>query len=624
MTKPTNCIRTLFISLFILGCVGGLHSQLTVDSSISAENAVQDILMGGGVEAANIVFSGNETTQIGYFECNSCGINISSGVIIGTGAVTGAVGPNNSGNFSAGPPTGNDYFGDPDLAVLAGNTIHNAAILEFDFVPTGDNISFNFVFSSEEYPEYVNSVNDAFGFFLSGPGISGPFTNSAVNIALIPGTTDPVTINSVNFNANSAYYVRNHLPNNTSYSQIHDIQADGFTTVLTAHADVICGETYHIKIAIGDASDGSWDSWVFLQEGSFSTSPLDVTFIQPTIAPGMPNTMYEFCGEAPITFYRPPCVFGDYTFDVTYSGTFTNGVDAPALPTTITIPDGENEVTIYLNPYDDGEDEGVENLILNTQLVMADGEIIDIELELFIYDHPQMSVTIDYDQNDVCPDIPVTLTAVPTNTLAGEFFLWSTGETTQSIVVSSPVDSTFYLVLDDGCNYSADAEFTLNVLERETPLQMPDSIFYLCTGISSGPIISGGYYPLTIVYDETLLEVEGGTLFSNAPVGVTTVEVTDFCGNSDSFEVVINVCDTTIPNIFTPNNDQHNPTFEIKGIQSFPNSSLTVYNRWGKVVYENHNYNNDWSANEQEDGTYYYIFRRSDGLEYSGYIVIVR
>jgi gliding motility-associated-like protein len=613
----TNTIKGLLIAISILAGISSVQGQLTVNTGISAQNAVQDILMGGGVEAANVTFGGNESTQIGYFECNNCGIGIGSGLIIGTGAVTGAIGPNSGGGYSEGPPNSTDGFSDPDLQTLANNTINNAAILEFDFVPTGDDIAFNFVFSSEEYPEFVNDINDVFGFFLSGPNISGPFTNNAVNIALITGTQDPVTINSVNHLVNTSYYVSN-------ASNTYNVQADGFTTVLTAQAHVICGETYHIKIAIGDAQDGGWDSWVFLQEGSFSASPIDLSFTQPEISPGVPNSMYEFCGFAPITFYRPPCVHGDYIFEITYSGSFMNGLDAAELPTTVIIPEDENEVTVMLNPYDDGEDEGVENLILSTQLTTAEGEVIDIELELFIYDHPEMTVAITSDVNNVCPDTPVTLTATPINNIAGEYYMWSTGDTTQTIVVTTPTDATYEVVLDDGCNYTSLTEFSLNVLELEQPLAMPDSGYHLCTGIPSGPVITGGYPPYTIIYDNAIVEVDGGSLYSGAPMELTYIHVTDHCGNTGSFTMEIYPCDTTIPNIFTPNQDSHNPTFEIRGIQSFPNSTLTIYNRWGKVVYENKNYNNDWTANEQEDGTYYYLFKRSDGLEYSGYIVIVR
>ena len=101
------------------------------------------------------------------------------------------------------------------------------------------------------YEVITNSgYNDAFGFFLSGPGIAGPYANGAINIALVPGTSTPVTIDNVNSGSNSAYYQDNSTnPFGTT------TVLDAFTTVLAAEAQIQCGQTYHIKIAIGDAGD---------------------------------------------------------------------------------------------------------------------------------------------------------------------------------------------------------------------------------------------------------------------------------------------------------------------------------------------------------------------------------
>src|SRR5690606_19343367 len=124
-----------------------------------------------------------------------------------------------------------------------------AAILEFDFIPTGDSVKFRYSFGSEEYPEYVNAgVNDAFAFFLSGPDpAGGSYTNK--NVALIPGTSTPVSIDNVNAGANATYY-RSNTTNTIN------CQFDGFTKVLYALEKVVCGQTYHIKIAIADGGDG--------------------------------------------------------------------------------------------------------------------------------------------------------------------------------------------------------------------------------------------------------------------------------------------------------------------------------------------------------------------------------
>ena len=120
------------------------------------------------------------------------------------------------------------------------------------------------VFGSDEYNEYVGaSFNDVFGFFLDG-----------VNIALIPGSTTPVSINNVNQSQNAQLF-KNNSPNDLSVPTPFGIEADGFTVVLTATADISPGQ-HHIKLAIADAGDTAVDSWVFLADQSFVSGEVDL------------------------------------------------------------------------------------------------------------------------------------------------------------------------------------------------------------------------------------------------------------------------------------------------------------------------------------------------------------
>jgi hypothetical protein len=190
----------------------------------------------------------------------SAGIGIDSGIILTSGSVNNAPGPNNSDNASTSTGTG----GDAQLTALAGNTTFDKAVLEFDFTTAGGDLFFNYVFASEEYNEFANSsVNDTFAFFLDG-----------TNIALIPGTTTPVSINTVNggnpfgTNAqNSTFYNNNDAQDGGPF---FNLQYDGFTDVFTATALGVGAGTHHIKIAIADAGDTIYDSGVFIQAGSFS------------------------------------------------------------------------------------------------------------------------------------------------------------------------------------------------------------------------------------------------------------------------------------------------------------------------------------------------------------------
>jgi gliding motility-associated-like protein len=475
---------------------GTLKAQLAVNSSVNAANAVQNVLLGEGVTASNITFQGNQSTQIGSFICNNCGIGLASGVIMGSGHVNGAQGPNTSGSFSQGPPTGWDNASDPDLAMLAGNSIHNAAVLRFNFIPTGDSLKFRFVFGSDEYPEFVNSINDVFGFFISGPGISGPYQNGAKNIALIPGTTSPVSINSVNYNsnANSAYYVRNHSANNTGYSQIHNVQADGFTTVLTAQTPVICGATYQIKIAIGDASDGSYDSWVFLEANSFQSNAVQISYTAPPLSPSGTG-LYEGCDVSEITFTRPEAASGiQATYPLSYSGTAINGLDCELLPDEITFPIGSTSISLPIVALADSYSEGTETLILTVQdLGCNAGNPVNITIH--ISDVPQMTVDIP-DQTINCGDT-VVMEPVITGGLGYYKVDWTTLGLTQPSITTYPTGPISYpFIITDTCGVNP-VSGTANVYFVQNPPLVvdlgPDLTAQCIDQITISPVVTGGY-----------------------------------------------------------------------------------------------------------------------------------
>ncbi|QSB25180.1 choice-of-anchor L domain-containing protein [Flavobacterium sp. CLA17] len=272
--------KTLFVLLIVL-TANLAKAQLVIDNStLTPQQLAQNILLGQGINISNIKFNGSAAAtisdQIAVFDNGATtNIGINKGLILSTGNAIIAKGPNDQGQATL--PTSNPVQGDPDLSILTNNQpIQNAAVLEFDFVPVGNKLTFNFVFASDEYPEFVNdSYNDNFGFFIAGPGITGPYSGNAKNIALIPTTSLPVSINNLN-NGNSnngpceycQYYV-----NNDSGTTI---QYDGFTKVIQAVSDVQCGQTYHIKLAIANVLDNNYDSAVFIEGASFSSSGINL------------------------------------------------------------------------------------------------------------------------------------------------------------------------------------------------------------------------------------------------------------------------------------------------------------------------------------------------------------
>ncbi len=266
--------RTFLLLIFLLSIFFAerTRAQLSVSSGFTPQQLVQNVLIGNGVSATNITYSG-APLAIGKFNGMMSNIGLASGVLLTNGSINNAPGPNNLPDAQ----TANGEPGDPDLdALLAGtgNVTFDRSVLEFDFVPQTNFIQFNYVFASEEYNEYVcANVNDIFAFFISGPGIVG-----APNIATLPGGL-PVAIDNVNNGSvgsngtagpnchlgNSAYFVDNDSPPGPT------VQYDGFTVVLTASCIVQKCQSYHIKIAIADVGDQIFDSGVFLEAGSFSS-----------------------------------------------------------------------------------------------------------------------------------------------------------------------------------------------------------------------------------------------------------------------------------------------------------------------------------------------------------------
>lgn len=224
-------------------------------------------LVGAGLTISNVSYTGSNISAGQFTGGVSEGLNIESGVMLSSGNIADAAGPNESESTS----TSLDLPGDPDLdGLIPGFSTNDATVLEFDFDAAGGTFTFEYVFGSEEYNEFVNSsFNDVFGFFLDGE-----------NIALVPGTMTPVSINNVNAGLNGELY-NNNSPFDLGTPTPFLTEADGFTVVLQATATIEPG-THHIKLAIADAGDTILDSWVFLAAESFVSGDSDMSITKST------------------------------------------------------------------------------------------------------------------------------------------------------------------------------------------------------------------------------------------------------------------------------------------------------------------------------------------------------
>lgn len=543
------------------------QAQLVVDGTLTPAQLVQNVLLGGGVTISNVTFNGgtpdNLEAQAASFQAPvGSNLELVSGVILSTGYAA-----TDTDNFQTGADGVVDDFAsgslfgisDSDLEALSGQTISDAAILEFDFIPTGDSLQFRYVFGSEEYPSFTcSNFNDAFGFFLSGPGLSGPFSNGAVNIALVPGTNVPVSINTLNsgvsstgddtdcaaadpnWQDNSIYFVDNGAQTGSI------VTYDGFTTVLTAFALVQCGELYHIKLAIGDGFDEGYDSGVFLEAGSFTSSGQVV----PELVSGVGiigNTMMEDCVPVELIFTRQGDLSAAEMVDITVSGTATPGEDySPALPTQLDFAAGDSTVSVVLTVPSDPD--GPETLIVTiSQLIVCANASVETVFE-FNIDSPSPLEATGSDIDAVCGDVN-ELAPVITGGVGQYEFLWSTGETTPTITVSPEVTTSYDFTVTDACGVEPFYGTLTVTLPVYLPLEIevsPDvAIPCLDSDVISVVDVSGG----NGVYGYTWTQA-GTVVGSNADLTVDAgpplwylVTVSEGCGSSvqDSVQV------TTVP-----------------------------------------------------------------------------
>jgi len=440
----TLSLKTLSLAAATFVFSNNFWGQVTITQPYAtAEEYVQEILLGDGVTATNITYTGS-LAQLGLLENGAGVFSVASGLMLNTDDAT-------CEGFCA------DCLGgavaDADLLSVANSvpplinqsftvsSVNDVCILEFDFEAGGDSISFNYVFGSDEYLNYVNTTyNDIFAFFLSGPGITGPyaspagFPDGAINIAQVPESDPqlPITISSVNNVTNSAYYIDN--PGADFGTGPYDICVNGFTSTFTAEAAVQCGETYHIKLAIADGSDASLESFVVLEAGSFSAGSVDLNAdAVPLAADGLQNivpydeavglpdvftyengesfpytawsddntilvevdgenvqvdaVVIEGCNDAQFTVVRPEIEID--LLDTLYlglEGSAILGLDYNESFNEVIMYPGQTESDITLGVKDDGFDEGVETVEITFEYVNGCGETVITSSRVVILD----------------------------------------------------------------------------------------------------------------------------------------------------------------------------------------------------------------------------------------------
>lgn len=434
-----------------------IYAQFTVtpaNSQPAWEAAIQS-LQGQGVTISNInVDCGNNAfatfTKVNPQDIidqgapNLVDIKANSGFILSTGDATD-IGPNGANFFASTGTLGQGN--DADLANYI-DSQWDICTVTFDVVPLGEDLNFNYVFASEEYPEYVcTAFNDAFGFFISGPGINGPFSNNAENIALVPDITNldentdtPVSIGSINWgnfvnNDASVNYCGGvcgdgtgcpcncpfYIPNNTGSLYEDYMVYDGQTILLTARQTVEPCETYSIKMVIADRGDGAWDSAVFVEAGSLTAKTVDIVTEGGINA----DNFYTdtFGNDVAVEDCVDQQVVVGYNFDiepgdlaevyVSVSGSGEANDLETQIPLTYTIAPGDTQTVILIEPIEDFITEAAETIIIQIDSINinACNFPIGVSDTIFIVDKIQGVIT---EYNDINTTLNDTL-----NTCAG-------------------------------------------------------------------------------------------------------------------------------------------------------------------------------------------------------------
>lgn len=450
-------------------------AQLTVTpSSNTAGNTLQDLvnsLVGDGVVVQNIVCNQTQTSNhYGKFDYVTTPaapfgpMGIKDGILLCTGQATQAsiVGTaaqdvasallgNGMGDTSS--TQGDNYL--RRVLQTSGSTstvINNVVSIEFDVIPSADTIAFKYVFASEEYPNFACSqFNDIFGFFISGPGIvsNQGLPTGVRNIALLPGTTTSVSINSVNggnplsancFPTNVQYFRDNQLatsPTNTL------LKFNGYTVdntnptkrVLEARAVVIPCQVYRLRLSIANVQDQSFQSGVFIEKGSLRSFGAEVkSGFQFSHRAGLQNAI-EGCNAGKLQFTRVQGVSAalEIKTPMVIGGTAVNGVDYYAidsasntallpdstLPDTITLAPNMFRKTVLLFARKDTISQGLRTVQIDFGSACLQG---DTGIRIDIYDYFPFDAGTD---REVCyAGEPVSSFQSVDIALAGDVFKW--------------------------------------------------------------------------------------------------------------------------------------------------------------------------------------------------------
>ena len=454
---------------------------------------------------------------------------LTTGTILTSGSVTNATPP-------TGGSTNNGFPGDPTMqAAPWTGTVNDACAIVFDIVPSCDSIKFNYVFGSNEYPVFIANYADGFAAFIQGPGYP-TFTN----IALLPNNTPVSVINVFN---NAAFFQGN--PGGTGYS--------GRSNVLTGIAGVQPCQTYTLKFVVADEQDFIVDSGVFLEAVTCGTDPPYVLArnVNNLNSPEAP----EDCVDGLFTFFSPGNNSVPTIINFTILGTAINGTDYGTLPTSVTIPAGQDSVNLLVSITSDGLVEGPETIIIAMNALSCQGDTAT----LTILDPFETNAGPD---QGVCSGQPAILGGVPDPNVT---YAWQNNVGFQGPANSANPTASLLTTIHQSFNYVLTATDQNGCQDSDTVkidfVPLPQAGFYLPPEVCVSDVVTITFTKppvpgLTYHWDfGTNIGSQSGSgqgpyVISWSQAGVQTISlyVVDQSCNSDTIYQTITV--HPIPNAF--------------------------------------------------------------------------
>jgi len=650
--KLFKYILLLLIFISYQSSFGQLYTEYAKGSKI--DSLVLKTFATPSVQIFNVNYTGDyrnlidEIWDIGYFNSVNSTVGLDSGIILTGGWLyppfgLGVPAFNNLQSYKITP-------GDSLLdAIIAPHKTEGAVVLEFDFIPNGDTIKFNYVFASDEYPDQIcRPDKDVFAFHISGAGITG-----TKNIALVPNTNLFVSNNTIN---DTSYIPFPYVPVSISagfcesfdYPQYYvnhkndsTLAFDGSTTVLSAKSATIPCQTYHLRFAISNGSNQGESPAVFLEANSFNSEPLK---IESKVSYGGNDTLlYEGCGSAQIVFRRTYNIQQPKTYNISVTGLAQNGIDYNNLPNSITMQAGSMYDTLFIYPTSDFIVDDLENIIITIGDTLCNGQYFETDIELVIYEKPNFNIKIIPDTGAFCDS--VLFSAQIQGALPPLSYNWNNGLGSDSTLQFFPsfqsdyINDNIHLQIVDGCGNIA--HDTVNITFSKYPKALyeyaPDYIDLRNSIVKFQDLSENGVVSWLWNLDDELVSSLQNPIHNYLDTGNYNVKLSVFnqfgCGDSIVQLIRVNDLPNLIyPNTFTPNDDGVNDLFiplKIVGVES---GTIEIFSRWGNLVYKKNSLTKGWDGKSHNkalpSGTYYWVCNYSnvynENFQLKGFVHLFR